>query len=86
MEICKEMIKLRKGLDERGIEWIDASDTYENDNFEIDITTYRTQFTANGIWFSVVYKQGTYILYAVKTVEECQTADEILEVIDGLKN
>lgn len=30
MEICKEMIKLRKGLDERGIVWIDASETEIN--------------------------------------------------------
>jgi hypothetical protein len=27
MKICKEMIKLRKGLDERGIVWIDKSET-----------------------------------------------------------
>lgn len=100
MEMCKEMIKLRKGLDERGIVWIDASETYGNDTIKaigIDITIYRTQFTAYGVWFSVIYGHGTYgkesgLLECMSNaVDESgepkgsMTADEILEVIDGLK-
>lgn len=100
MEICKEMIKLRKGLDERRIVWIDASETYGNDKIKalgIDITIYRTQFTAHEVWFSVIYGYGTYgnesgLLECMsKAVDESgepkgsMTADEILEVIDGLK-
>ena len=99
MEICKEMIKLRKGLDEREIVWIDASETYGNDKIKalgIDITKYRTQFTAYGVWFSVIYGHGTYgntsgLLECMSNaVDESgepkgsMTADEILEVIDGL--
>ena len=63
MEICKEMIKLRKGLDEREIVWKDASETYGNDKIKalgIDLTIYRTQFTAHDVWFSVIYGHGTY--------------------------
>lgn len=67
MEICKEMIKLRKGLDERGIVWIDASETEINSVavaasllFDIDRTVYRIQFIAYGVWFSVIYGHGTY--------------------------
>ena len=100
MEICKEMIKLRKGLDERGIVWIDASETYGNDEIKalgIDLTVYRTQFTAYGVWVSVIYGHGTYgntsgLLECMSTaVDESgepkgsMTADEILEAIDGLK-
>lgn len=100
MEICKEMIKLRKGLDERGIEWTDKSETYGNDKIKalgIDLTIYRTHFTAYGVWFSVIYGHGTYgnksgLLECMSNaVDESgepkgsMTADEILEVIDGLK-
>ena len=100
MEICKEMIKLRKGLDERGIVWIDASETYGNDKIKalgIDITIHRTQFTAYGVWFSVIYGHGTYgnesgLLECMSNAVDksgepkgSMTADEILEVIDELK-
>lgn len=43
MEMCKEMIKLRKGLDERGIVWIDASETFNESEIKalgIDINIY----------------------------------------------
>ena len=105
MKMCKEMIKLRKGLDERGIVWTDKSETEINSVaaaafllFDIDLTVYRTQFTTNGVWFSVIYGHGTYgntsgLLECMsKAVDESgepkgsMTADEILEVIDGLKN
>lgn len=101
MEMCKEMIKLRKGLDERGIVWIDKSDTFNESKIKalgIDIAIYRTHFTAYGVWFSVIYGHGTYgnesgLLECMsKAVNESgepkgsMTADEILEVIDGLKN
>lgn len=104
MEMCKEMIKLRKGLDERGIVWIDKSETEINRFavaamllFNIDLTVYRTHFTAYGVWFSVIYGHGTYgkesgllecMSQAVDKNGEpkgSMTADEILEVIDELK-
>lgn len=100
MEICKEMIKLRKELDERGIVWKDASETYGNDEIKalgIDIAIYRTHFTAYGVWFSVIYGHGTYgkesgllecMSQAVNESGEpkgSMTADEILEVIDEIK-
>lgn len=101
MEMCKEMIKLRKGLDERGIVWTDASETYGNDKIKalgIDITLHRTHFTAYGVWFSVIYGHGTYgyessLLECMsEAVDESgepkgsMTADEILKVIDKLNN
>ena len=97
MEICKEMIKLRKGLDERGIVWIDVSGTDKIKALGIDITIYRTHFTAYGVWFSVIYGHGTCgkesgllecMSQAVDKNGEpkgSMTADEILEVVDGLK-
>lgn len=100
MEICNEMIKLRKGLDERGIVWIDASVTYGNDKIKalgVDISIYRTRFTAYGVWFSVIYGHGTYggksgLLECMSEAVDMRgepkgnmTADEILKVIDELK-
>lgn len=53
MEICKEMIKLRKYLDEEGIEWLDASDCDR-------LWICRTHFEINGFRWSVVNGYGTY--------------------------
>ena len=53
LEICKEMIKLRKYLDEEGIEWLDAS---SHDRLWI----CRTHFEINGFRWSVVNGYGTY--------------------------
>ena len=53
MEICKEMIKLRKYLDEEGIEWSDAS---SRDGLWI----CRTHFEINGYRWSVVNGYVTY--------------------------
>lgn len=54
MEICKEMIKLRKYLDEEGIKWKDASS--RNRLWWI----CRTHFEMNGYRWSVVNGYGTY--------------------------
>lgn len=90
MEICKEMIKLRKGLDERGIKWRDESETKIRQ-------IYRTKFDVADYFFSVIWGYGTYgqyvgllecMSFAVDESGEpkgSMTADEILEVIDGLK-
>lgn len=53
MTICKEMIKLRKYLDDKGIKWVDAS---TDDNLWI----CRTHFELNGFRWSVINGYGTY--------------------------
>ena len=53
MEICKEMVKLRKYLDEEGIEWLDASS-------HARLWICRTHFWVNGYRWSVVNGYGTY--------------------------
>lgn len=45
---CDEMIKLRHGLDERGIKWRDESETKI-------VQIYRTKFDAAGYFFSVIW-------------------------------
>ena len=47
MEICKEMVKLRKYLDEEGIEWYDASSHDE-------LWICRTTFEINRFRWSVI--------------------------------
>ena len=53
MKICEEMSKLRQYLDDKGIEWVDAS---SNDSLWI----CRTHFELNGIRWSVTNGYGTY--------------------------
>lgn len=53
--MCEEMIKLRKWLDEHGIEWRDDSYTYDDDFF-----IHRTKFTVGDRDFSVINGRGTY--------------------------
>ena len=53
MKICEEMSKLRQYLDDKGIEWVDAS---SNDSLWI----CRTHFELNGLRWSVVNGYGTY--------------------------
>ena len=69
--MCKEMKKLRQLLDERGIEWADASSITSDaviqkciefgiDKYHADCTIYRTHFYVDGNAFSVIYGYGTY--------------------------
>ena len=59
MAVCEEMQKLRKMLDEKGIEWHDDSDVMSEDkNWPMWIC--RTHFEYNGLKISVVNGFGTY--------------------------
>lgn len=69
--MCEEMKKLRQLLDERGIEWTDASSITPDaviqkcikcgiSKYTADCTIYRTHFDAGGHLFSVIYGYGTY--------------------------
>lgn len=97
---CDEMIKLRQRLDERGIEWIDKSDTYTNSKIKaigIDLTIYRTHFFVFDIWFSVIYGHGTYgntqgLLECMSNAVDpsgepkgSMTAEEILSIVDRVR-
>lgn len=84
---CDEMIKLRHGLDERGIEWRDESVTKI-------IQIYRTKFDAAGCFFDVMWGHGTFgqyegllecISFAINESGEpkgSMTAEEILSIVD----
>ena len=54
--MCKEMIKLRQMLDDRGIKWKDVSEVYPQSKFYI----HRTHFTFDEIDYSVINGYGTY--------------------------
>lgn len=58
MKMCNEMYRLRTKLSERGISWDDKSSVYTAS--PIDVTIYRTHFTVEGYFFSVIYGYGTY--------------------------
>ena len=87
---CDEMIKLRQGLDERGIKWRDESDRRY-------IPIFRTKFDAAGYFFSVIWGHGTYGQY--EGLLECMsfavdesgepkgsmTAEEILSIVDRVR-
>lgn len=87
---CDEMIKLRQGLDERGIKWRDESDRRY-------IPIYRTKFEAADYFFSVIWGHGTYGQY--EGLLECMsfavdergepkgsmTAEEILSIVDRVR-
>ena len=76
MEMCKEMIKLRKLLTERKIDWQDASLIYPEEKIEMlyqtvgtkldqerqyfDLTIYRTHFDVNGTHYSVINGFSTH--------------------------
>ena len=52
MIVCDEMKKLRQMLDEKGIEWHDASDVM-SESKEWPMWICRTHFEYNGLKFSV---------------------------------
>ena len=60
MKICEEMIKFRKYLDDKGIEWKDKSTEDFFDDIKYDYTIHRTHFYHNGNLVSVINGQGTY--------------------------
>lgn len=55
MDICEEMIKLRKWLDKQKIAWWDKSTTYDDVYF-----MHRTKFVLNGHEISVINGVGSY--------------------------
>lgn len=59
MIVCEEMQKLRKMLDEKGIEWHDASETMSEDK-ELPMWTCRTHFEYKGMRCSAINGFGTY--------------------------
>jgi len=71
MKMSEEMEKLRKGLDERGIPWVDDT-TYAPKEYiehmmkngfteaESNVTIFRTHFRIKEHFYSVVYGYGTY--------------------------
>lgn len=95
MEICKEMLKLREYLDNKGIEWKDRS-TIDS------CTIYRTHYDYKDYKFSVVYGFGTYGGYSpcfdidkklLEVMSECinggeqvgyLTADDVIKYMEGI--
>lgn len=73
MKMCDEMVKLRAELDKRGIKWEDKSViTPEEIRQKLkaegygtcyDPTIYRTHFTVDDYFYSVIYGYGTYSGY-----------------------
>ena len=70
-QMCEEMSKLRKMLDEAGIKWKDVSTVTSDelieksiaagiDAYHADATIYRTHFESDGYKYSVIYGYGTY--------------------------
>jgi hypothetical protein len=59
MIVCEEMKKLRQMLDEKGIEWHDASDVMSEDK-DWPMWICRTHFEYKGVKISVVNGFGTY--------------------------
>lgn len=59
MIVCEEMKKLRKMLDEKGIEWHDASEIMSKDK-EWPMWFCRTHFEYDGLKFSVINGFGIY--------------------------
>ena len=73
MRISAEMVKFRKGLDERNIPWTDDSFVMpltrlarmmevmpDMPRHLLDTTMYRTHFTRNGDDYSVIFGFGSY--------------------------
>lgn len=58
VEVCEEMKKLRKWLDEQGIQWFDDSDDPEIIGKKYQIC--RTKFEIGNYDFSVIHGFGTY--------------------------
>lgn len=71
MKMCDEMIKLRAELDKRGIKWEDKSvitpeeirQKLKAEGYCCDPTIYRTHFTVDDYFYSVIYGYGTYSGY-----------------------
>lgn len=59
MIVCEEMQKLRKMLDEKGIEWHDASEVMSEDK-DWPMWICRTHIEYNGHKISVINGFGTY--------------------------
>lgn len=72
MKMCEEMIKLRKLLSEKEIEWHDESIIYPEERIEelcadtglerqyLDVTIYRTHFSVGDTHWSAINGYGTY--------------------------
>ena len=65
MKICNEMLKLRRWLDKNHIQWVDASDVYEDfvhdlSGYRMNFTIYRTHFEYKSETVSVSYGMYTY--------------------------
>ena len=72
MKICDEMIKLRKMLDDKGIQWEDKSTIIPETVIDeimakckverryADTSMHRTHFTVKDTFFSVIYGYGSY--------------------------
>ena len=73
--VCEEMKKLRDGLKEREISWIDKSDDYNHREHWV----CRTHFMYNGDRWSVIHGYGTYggfDHYSInRELLECQCGD-----------
>ena len=91
MKICEEMIKLREGLDKRGIKWIDKSDitTEERIKYFIsqgiselfaDSTMYRTHFEHKGKKYSVIFGYGSF--GGINAIEPSQNNSLLEMMID----
>lgn len=86
MKMCDEMIKLRKALDEKGVQWEDKSTIYPEELIlkvmrecnvsrkYADTSMWRTHFTYKGYFFSVIYGYGSYGYYDGKL--ECMVGGE----------
>lgn len=60
--MCEEMEKLRKWLNDKGIEWFDYSDASFMPQEELALLSevHRTRFRINDVDFSVINGYGTY--------------------------
>ena len=96
MNIPEEMNKLRKLLDDMGIEWQDMTTTLIMDDLvknlpPIDLSMFRTHFSYNGVRISVICGYSSYggkkgLLEMWNGQDEPEgylTADDIIKILKG---
>ena len=95
-DMPEEMNKLRKMLDDMGIEWQDMSTIlimdYLVENLSpIDLTMFRTHFSYNGVRISVICGHGSYggeeglleMWNGQDDPEGYLTAEDIIKILKG---
>lgn len=99
MEVCKEMAKLRKWLDDKNIEWEDYSEDIDMHCDEVDFWMCRTRFKIRNKEISVINGMGSYggfflrpkenqglleIMGLFHEVVGYYTAEDLIEILEDM--